>query len=217
MDADSIRKLESFFGKFKRLEYKKGEIIIRADDEPQGVYYLTKGLVTEYLISRKGNEVLLEAYIPTMIFPMSWAVNGKENIYYYEALEDSEVLRAPREQFISSLRNDPDIVFAGLQRAYDRVDDLRIRMAYGLSGDAYARVVQELLLVAWGIGLKDPASGAVRIPNFVEKYSAARTGLTQETVSREMKKLKAKHLLTFQHNGLVIRDLRLLENELNIY
>ncbi len=39
MDPDVIKTLEMFFGRFTRLKYKKGEIILRAEDTPQGVFF----------------------------------------------------------------------------------------------------------------------------------------------------------------------------------
>ncbi len=40
---NGFEKLDEFFSRFKKLTFKKGETILRAGDEPRGVYFLKKG------------------------------------------------------------------------------------------------------------------------------------------------------------------------------
>lgn len=45
MDEKIERKLQNFFSQYKELQYKKGEMLVRAGDTPQGIFYLTQGSV----------------------------------------------------------------------------------------------------------------------------------------------------------------------------
>ena len=56
MDEIIVKKIEAFFIQYKYQVYKKGEILIRADDNPQGIFYLKEGHVKKYAISKKGDE-----------------------------------------------------------------------------------------------------------------------------------------------------------------
>ena len=38
MNTDKTKAFEEFFKHFKTRDYKKGEMIIRADDDPQGIF-----------------------------------------------------------------------------------------------------------------------------------------------------------------------------------
>ena len=58
MDEVLASKIDAFFNKFKHQVYKKGEILIRADDNPSGIFYLKSGGVKEYCISKKGEEIV---------------------------------------------------------------------------------------------------------------------------------------------------------------
>ncbi len=49
---------EEFFSKFTRLQYRKGEIIIRADDPPAGALYLKSGLVRMSFAADTGDSTL---------------------------------------------------------------------------------------------------------------------------------------------------------------
>lgn len=83
MEEALVKKIDAFFTQFKYQKYKKGEILIRADDDPTGIFYLKKGTVKEYAISKKGDEVVVNIFKPASFFPMSWAINNTYNRYYF--------------------------------------------------------------------------------------------------------------------------------------
>src|ERR1035437_7600055 len=102
---------EKFYKQFTNRNYKKGEMLIRADDDPQGIFCLTKGYVRQYTISKSGFELTLHILKPISYFPMVWAINGTPNVYYFEALTPVEVGRAPKDDVVKFIRNKPDIIF----------------------------------------------------------------------------------------------------------
>lgn len=111
MNKDKFREFESFYTQFTKRHYKKGEMLIRADDDPQGIFCLTKGYVRQYSISKTGLELTLHILKPVSYFPMVWAINGTPNIYFFEALTAIEVGRAPREQVVGFIKDKPTIIF----------------------------------------------------------------------------------------------------------
>lgn len=213
MDEQVQQKTESFFAKFKQQSFKKGEIIVRADEEPRGVYYIREGTVRQYLISKKGDEIVVNIYKPHSFFPLSWAVNRTKNLYYFEALSDTTTYRAPGDEVVRLLSENSDILFDLTERIYRGIDGLLIRMAYLMSGSAFERLLTELIILAKRFGTQGTDNKSVVI-TVVEKDIASQSGLTRETVSREMKLLKDKNMLSFKNNQLVIFDLKVLEDEL---
>lgn len=190
--------------------YKKGELLIRADDNPQGVFYLTKGYVKQYAISKKGDELVINVFKPVAFFPMSWAINETPNEYFYEAMTDVEVWRAPREDVVTFIKGNPDILYDLMSRVYKGVDGILTRMTYLMSGNAYARLITELVIYAKRFGNNE---NRVEV-HISEKDLGAQSGMTRETVSREMKLLKDEGLVTFTQNKIVIEDVKKLEEEL---
>ena len=148
MDDSISQKLDNFFKQFKHQVYKKGEILIRVDEDPGGVFYLTKGVVKEYAISKKGEELIINIFKPVSFFPMSWAINRAPNSFYYEALEEIEIWKAPREEVVEFIKANPDILFNLMSRVFKGTDGILMRMVYLMSGEAYARVITELLASA---------------------------------------------------------------------
>lgn len=211
MDEVISGKIEAFFKQFKHQIYKKGEILIRVDDDPEGVFYLILGTVKEYAISKKGEELVVNIFKPISFFPMSWAINQSTNNFYYEALEDVEVWKAPRVQVVEFIKQNPDVLFNLMSRVYKGMDGILMRMVYLMSGEAYTRVITELLISAKRFG-KLSGNGAVL--HLSERDIANQAGMARETVSREIKILKEKGYVTFDKQELVIKDISKLESEL---
>lgn len=214
METTIAKKLEVFFTQFKHQRYKKGEILIRADDNPPGIFYLKEGTVKKYAISQSGEEVILNIFKPVSFFPMSWAINETPNSYFYEAKTDCEIWKAPKDEVIKFIKQNPDVLFDLMSRVYKGTDGLEARLKYLMSGSAYTRLITELIIQAKRFGKINGQTVELAI---AESELAADTGMTRETISREMKILKEKNLLTLSSHKLIIKDLRKLEAELAEY
>lgn len=210
MDAVISKKIDDFFSSFGIHRYKKGELLIRADDPPSGIFYLKEGFVREYAISKKGDELVLNIFQPISFFPMSWAINQEPNRYFFEAMSDVEVRRASREAVVTFIKDNPDVLYDLMSRVYRGTEGLLTRMTYLLSGNASTRLITELLIYAKRFGKgKDTVELLI-----TEKDLAAQSGITRETVSREIKFLKEKKLISLKGHTLVINNIHLLEEEI---
>lgn len=210
MDESVQKKVDTFFLTFKQQTYKKGELLIRADDDPRGVFYLKQGHVKQYAISKKGEELVLNIFKPVAFFPMSWAINQTPNVYFYEAMTSVEVNLAPRDEVVAFVKAHPEVLYDLIRRVYRGLDGVLARMTYLMSGDAYARLLTELVIYAKRF-VKGKNSVEIAIS---EKDLAAQSGLTRETVSREMRQLKDKGLVTSKRAKLTITNVEKLEEEL---
>ncbi len=211
VDIRIAEKIDTFFSQFKHVTYKKGEIVIRADDDPRGIMYLVSGNVRKYALSKKGDELVVNIFKPISFFPMSWAINNESNEYFYDALTPLEVYLAPKEKVVEFVKTNPDVLYDLISRVYRGTDGLTRRMTYLMAGNAYARLVTELIIHAKRFGKQSSEEIEVKIS---EKEIAAQSGMTRETVSREMKTLKDKGLVTFNKNILTIKNIEELEKEL---
>lgn len=211
MNESVTKKVDNYFSQHKQQKYKKGEILIRADDDPLGIFYLKKGFVKKYAISVRGDELIVNVFKPISFFPMSWAMNDTPNAYFYEAMTDLDIWRAPKEDVVAFIKSNPDVLYDLLSRVYKGTDGMLTRMTYLMAGNAYSRLIVELLIQAKRFGKKEVDYTEFKI---TEKDVAAQSGMTRETVSREMKRLKEKGFVTFSKNTLIIKDLGYLEKEL---
>ncbi len=214
MDNKVLAKIEEFFKKYRHQKYKKGELLIRAGENPKGVFFLTSGAVKEYAISKKGEELVVNMFKPVAFFPMSWAINNIANNYYFEAMDDVEVWIAPQMETINFVKENSDVLYNLMSRVFKGTDGILMRMVYLMSGSAYARVITELLIQGKRFGKKGSADSTEL--TILEKDLANQAGMTRETVSREMKILKDKGLITFVNNVLIINNIDKLEEELAV-
>lgn len=213
MTASVGSSLDTFFSQFRPYKYKKGEILVRAGDDPSGIFYITKGRIKEYSISQNGDEFVVNIFKPISFFPMSWAINGTKNDYFFESMEDVEAVKAPKEKVVDFIKSNPEVLFDLLSRVYKGVDGILQRMTFFMSGSAYTRLITEIIIDAKRFGRKENNSYVL---NSTEKDIASQAGMSRETVSREMKLLKDKGLLTFSRNEIIIPNIYRLEEELSV-
>lgn len=205
--------VENFFSNYTLRRYKKGQVLILDGEGPERIYYLVSGRVKVYDISYRGDEIILNAFIPGTFFPVALLVNKAPNRYIYEAETDIEVRQAPAKDVIHLLKSDPEVVYYLLGQVYARMDDVLGRMSHLMASSAKRRLIYELLLECRYFGKLQP--GGKHLLSISEKEIGARAGLSRETVSREINKLKREKLVDVSHNIISILNMAELEWRLN--
>jgi CRP-like cAMP-binding protein len=142
---------------------------------------------------------------------MAWAINRSPNQYFFEAATDVVVCQAPPDDVVAFLHQEPDVLFDLLSRVYRGTDGILRRIAHLIGGDAKSRLVFEIINSARRFGIAD--GGAVSIP-LKEGDLARHSGMARETVSRVVQGLKKDGLIQVTKVGLLVPDLRKLEDEL---
>ncbi len=204
---------EEFFDQFQPRQYKQGEMLIRADDEPQGIFCLTKGYVRQYTLSKTGMELTLHILQPTSFFPKVWAINGTPNVYNFEALTRVEVGRAPRDQVVGFIKDKPELIFALMSDLLKDYAESLTRIEHLVFSDAYRRVISILLYIAKHFG--EQSGNTVMIKHhFTHQDIATLVGIARETASIELQKLSHKNLIHFVDHGMEFHDIQKLEAEL---
>ena len=212
MSVNAIGKLNNFFSKFKKYHYKKGEVILRGGDSPQGVYFIDKGYVKDYSISKEGEELMLILFKPEDFFPMQWVFNNKPNDHYFEAMTAVELWRCPKEDFIAFIEANPEIFFELTSHIVLRLGGIMQRMEYLAFGNAYQKVASIIMICAERFGEKEGTTIIIQVP-LTHRDIANFLGLTRETASIEIKKLERKNLITYRGRHLVVKDISGLKKE----
>lgn len=212
MATDITPKIEDFFATFRLRHFAKGQVLILNGDETDYIYHLISGKVKVYDVTYRGEEIILNIFKPPAFFPMSLAINHGANPYIYEAETDIEIRQAPAEEVVEFIKTNPDIMFDLLSRVYRGLDGLLGRMAHLMSSSAKRRLIYELIIEARRFGtLQKDGSYIIDIN---EKDIGARAGLSRETVSREIHKLKAEKLVEIKSKDIVLKNMPLLEKKL---
>ena len=208
-----VKEFETFYKQFAIRDYKKGEMLIRADDDPQGIFCLTKGYVRQYTISKSGSELSLHILKPISYFPMVWAINGTPNVYFFEALTPVEVGRAPRDQVVNFIKDKPVIIFELMSELLEDYAESLTRVEHLVFSDAYRRVISVLLYIAKHFG-KENGKGIIVNHRFTQQDIATLVGVARETASNEMMKLEKKGLVKYINHSILFDDIKKLDMEL---
>lgn len=211
MNTDIAGKIDGFFAAYPVRKYARGQVLVLSGDEPDKVYQLLSGTVKQYDVTYRGDEIVLNRFRPPAFFPMSFALNGGVSQYIFEAETAIELRTCPSAAVVEFLRANPDVLLDLLSRVYRGTDALLERMAQLMSGSALSRLCLELVIEARRAGTtEDKVSYTLHVS---EKDLAARAGLTRETVSREIRKLKDQTLLEVGDGEIHISDLEAIQQK----
>lgn len=206
-------KITTFFEQYPKRKYKKGQVLIFANDELEDIFYITEGLVKQYDITNRGDEIILNIFKSPAFFPMSVAINKTPNPYVYEAETEVSVHVAPVEAALVFVQDNPDVLFDLLSRLYIGIDGLLGRLTHLMASTARGRLMFEIVIVSRRQG-KALRNGRYEI-TISERELGARAGLSRETVSREMTKLIKESLVTLEKGALTVIDIEKFETKLS--
>ena len=206
------QKIANFFMRYPAKHFDKQELLVEANAEPPGIIHLVNGQVRQYDISDQGNEIVVNVFKAPAFFPMAWAITGTPNQYFFDAATDVDVHIAPPKETVAFLQQNPDVMYDLLARLYSGTEGLQRRMAHLMGGTAHTRLLFEIVTECKRFGTKQ--TGSTYALSLHEDELARRSGLTRETVNREIMQLKRSGLLMVEHKQLIIPDLARLEQEL---
>ena len=200
----SDRQVAALVGLFKggtKLTYRKGEYVIRPHEAPSAVFYIESGLVKAFNISKYGEENLLIIRKEHEIFPLIWALTGRERDIIYQALAPTVLWRIRQEAYLSFLHSHPsalppilDMVTEMYRIHSERILNLEYR-------SVRERLVSFLLTMSQRFGQKTDNGTIIEVP-LRHQDIASSINASRETASREIAALERKGLIS-NHSGYV--------------
>ena len=216
VDTDLLKKLNPFFSQYKPLQYKKGQVIIRPEDEIKYIYFIEKGYVKFYYLSEDGKEMTFLIYKPGYIFPLLFTFLGDTTTkYYFEAHTPVTLRRAPRETFTELISTNTFLLFSLSQEVVIRWQELLNRIELLKLGSAGQNVAYVLAFCAEQFGVKNGHKVTIDLP-LAHKDIASMVGLTRETVSLEMKKFEQMGIIEYKRNDIAIKDIKVFREKTGI-
>ncbi len=208
MPKKSIQDLaiREFFSGFKKLQYRNKELIIRAEDVPQGIYYLNKGYIRKYLLTKDGQELTINIIHPGSFFPKSWAIIDIPNTYFFEAMTDVVVYRSPRQDFLKYARKDIGIMHAINKIVLTELNTMLLRMQFIVLGNATQRVAGALLMLGYRFGNETKKGSFANSFPVTQQQIATMAALTRESVGYELKKMRNEGLVEYQNRVCTITN-----------
>ena len=197
--------IKEFEGFFTLREYPKGSMMILEEEYGDIVFVIRTGTVKITRVNDEGKEVILALLGPGEIFGELAILDGEARSANALAQENCELVLINREEFLDILKNNFQISFRLMCELAKRLrkSDQQIE-ALSLS-DAEHRIGVSLLNLAEDMGVI--RKGKVTIQNLPFQQDIANmAGTSRETVSRVMKILENKNMISKVGHTLVIPD-----------
>lgn len=206
-------KLENFFLSCEKVSFKKRAVIFRPEDKISYLFYLKKGYVRVYSVSKEGEELTLFIFQPNEFFPLQWNSVPILSEHFYETITPIEVYRASHKDFIKFMQKNPDILFGIVHSMIALFYRILNRMENLVFGNSYEKIVSILLLFAKTLGKKEGRKTILQVP-LTHKDIAALVGMTRETASLELEKLQKKGVISHVNHLFFIKNIKKLQKEI---
>ncbi|MBC7581617.1 Crp/Fnr family transcriptional regulator [Aeromicrobium sp.] len=205
--------IEVFRRTGRELTYRKGDYIIRPDESPPGIFYIYKGLVKAYDITKYGEENLLIIRKEHEIFPLIWAMTGLEANVIYEALAPTTVWQIDRDSFLEHMNSHPESLAPLLDMTIEmyRLHSERIlNLEYRTVRE---RIISFLLTMSWRFGEPTPAGTRISAP-LRHQDIASSINSSRETASRELSALERKGFIKSEQSLITLLNEKGLREQL---
>lgn len=202
--------LRTLVGLTRPRRFRRNEVIFHQGDVGDALHILVDGAVKIVLPSTEGEEAIIASLKPGDFFGELALLDGSPRSTTATALEATETLALPRDQFLALLPDDPQLVTAllkalagELRRLTGHVEELHFL-------DLAGRLSMRLVRLARA---SDPAAqGRVELDwPYTQSDLAAMIGGTRQSVNKLLSGLVDEGLLEIDRDTLVIGDLAALE------
>ncbi|MBI3335655.1 MAG: Crp/Fnr family transcriptional regulator [Candidatus Portnoybacteria bacterium] len=217
MDKTLLGKFDVFFKNHRERAYKKGEIILHNFESVSSLYYLQKGYVRQFVITRDGEEVTIHIFRPGSLFPLMLSFAGAQNRYTFQALTHTVVRQAPQDKVLDFLKREPSLLIEIVQRFAKGLLGLSLRIERFSSTETHEKLISLLLYLSsrFGKSIKKSKAQEIMIDlPLTHQEIASWIGRERETVSRQMEKLKRKKLIDYKGKSVFVKNLEKLKQEL---
>lgn len=197
----------------RKLEFHKGDFIIHPGELPPGVFYIQRGIVKAFDITRYGDENLLSIRKDHELFPLIWALTGQERQVIFQALAPTTVWRLSRTHFTHFMQNHPDALAPLLDMTIEmyRLHSERIiNLEYRTVRE---RIISFLITMSHRFGVPHADGILIELP-LKHQDIASSVNATRETTSRELSALEKKGLLSAKQSMILLKDIKALEAHL---
>ena len=178
--------------------FKEKTPIIYQGEVPRCGFFLKKGIVKAYNLHANGNEQILRFYGPGEFFPLPW-LYGKAatEFYYYEAAENCEVISVTKQDVDHIIAHDPELKEYIFQSLLSDQAALHLRIISLEQPRANEKLEYTLYYLLFRYGKNIGDEKYVINMHLTHITLANLVGLTRETITMEMNKLKRKGVISY--------------------
>lgn len=203
-DAQKALNLKDLCKDRKVKKYKKKMEIFAEDESPQFMFFVKTGEVKAYKSHPDGKEFITNLYKENDFFGFEPLL---ENTSYKEsaiAMEETELLLIPRNDFITLLQSHPDVSASFISLLCKKVSDKEAQLLH-LAYNSVRQRTAEALLKVWHVKNEQPAMNVSR------EDLAKLVGTASESVIRVLSDFKDEGLIEIENGKIKVISPKKLE------
>src|SRR5690349_531784 len=218
--GNNLEDLNSFFSKAKELKefnklsenrivraFRKKELIFMEAQTPTELFFISKGCVKTYKINYEGKELVTGIFHEVQFFGYTALLEDKPYHESAEALEDSQILIIPKNDFLMLLYSSKDVAHKFITLLSNNLDETEKR----LMDVAYQSVRQRVAGALLQIQGRYNSPGRDGLISFARKDISGLIGTATESLNRTLADFKDEGLIEILGDGLRILDPKKLE------
>lgn len=210
-----MQTLTDFVSQYPIKSFRKNETVIFQDDQPATLFFIKSGFIKGYDIDSQGTEQLLWIGSPGDIFPIAWAFNITPTVeYFVSAFTDADLHTMPRADFNDFLNKNPAALQELTHQLAIHLNHTYNQLNFREKSRAEEKIVHSLHYLSERFGSRNHTNlgyqpiKEIALP-ITHQDIASLTGVSRETVTVELKKLKDRGYIYYDKYQFVVHQKRL--------
>jgi CRP/FNR family transcriptional regulator len=197
--------LSEFVRHYPLKSFKKNDILIFQDDQPTEIYFIKSGFVKGYDIDSQGTEQINWLGSEGDFVPISWIFDAEKTVpYFFTALGPVEVYAIKRTELREHLNKNHESLAEITQALAVRLINTYHHLNAAEKPKAEEKIIYSLYFLARRFdALAHEVTRKVSLP-VTHQDIAGLIGLSRETASQELKKLKDAGFIHYDKYQFVI-------------
>ncbi len=193
-------------------KYKKKQVIYSEGNHPNKMYYLQSGKVKTFKSNNDGKELVTNLYSASDFFGHVALLEGSVHTDTAEALEESEVVLIPKEDFDEMISQNSEVARKFIQILAKNVSDKENQLLAMAYNSLRKKVADSLLMVSKKY--QSDAKGSLSIDMSRESLANI-AGTATESLVRTLSDFRNEKMIDIRDGAIVITDEKKLEKMLN--
>jgi CRP/FNR family transcriptional regulator, cyclic AMP receptor protein len=202
--------LRAIAGQMRRRRYRRNEVIFHQGDIGDSFHVIAGGAVKIVLPSAEGDEAIIASLKAGDFFGELALLDSSPRSTTATAMEATETLTLPRDQFLHLLHDDPQLVQALLRALADELRRLTGHVEELHFLDLAGRLSIRLVRLARDANPDASGRSELNWP-FTQSDLASMIGGTRQSVNKLLSSLVDDGLIRIERDTLVINDVDELE------
>ncbi len=199
-DAKGLSELEALSKDRKILSFRKKEVIYMDGDEPSGIIFITKGKVKTFKTHEAGKDLITGIYNEGEFIGYNDIIENKEYSETAEALEDSEIIIIPRNDFFALLYSNRDVAAKFIRMLSNNLQESEARLINLAYNSVRKRVADALITLQ-----EHYLQNGKTTPFSVSREDLASiVGTATESVIRTLSDFKEERLIEIKEKQIYI-------------